>query len=179
MTDSRDRMERIGLLSRQEKGRTQIPQYLHDLGQALGKLVGTDSLLDLGLTDEATRVFAQRYQSAIKSPSGAFIRRFPMGSEVSAYALLTCMAGILADVDVVLLTKFSEFCGAVLVKQRSALLSARQLLALDGDSLLLMSQDGENGMVLDYTADEPDRAYELTVFGSNWVTAVSTCEQTQ
>lgn len=176
MTETGDRLARIGSLSRQEKGRKQLPIFLHDLRQSLECPVGPDSLLSLTLTDEVTRAFEQQYQSSKRSPAGAFTRCFRTGTEDSIYKLLDCMADNLSDDDVTLITGLSEICGAVQLTVRSALLHAKQLLALDGDSLLLFSDDRDNGLLLDYRTDDPAAAYELTVFGKAWMTAASRCK---
>jgi hypothetical protein len=133
------------------------------------------SLLSLSVTDDLTSCFEQQYQSSLRSPGKAFTRTFRGGGEGDLFRLLDCMADRLSDHDVILITKLSEICGAVWLKAGSALSHARNLLALDGDSIMLLSRDRDNGLLLDYRDDDPDAAYELTVFGAVWMNAASEC----
>jgi hypothetical protein len=61
------------------------------------------------------------------------------------------------------------------MKGHLALLQAKDLLALDGDTLILVDRECKNGLSLDYRKDEMKDMYELTIFGDVWLSVVSQC----
>ncbi len=81
----------------------------------------------------------------------------------------------LSDDEIIYITKLSEICGAVKMKGHLALLQAKDLLALDGDTLILVDRECKNGLSLDYRKDEMKDMYELTIFGDVWLSVVSQC----
>ncbi len=183
MTDSpNDRLSRIGILSRRNRGKNEIAGFMEKVSQAVGSKMGPDSLLDLELTDAISSKYEQQYQDSRQSPNASFVRTFGSDKECSdkeygAYKLLECMAMTLSDDEIIYITKLSEICGAVKLKAPIAFLRARDLLALDGDTLMLMDDECNNGLLLDYRKDDPDDMYELTIFGSIWLNIVVQCTQ--
>ena len=81
------------------------------------------------------------------------------------------------DETVFLLTKQSETCGAVRLNGGHLLRHCDAILALDGDSVMVLSRDHTKALLLDYTSDDPEASYELTVWGNIWPLATLSCGQ--
>jgi hypothetical protein len=49
------------------------------------------------------------------------------------------------------------------------------IIRLDGDSLSAMSEDGTQGLLIDYNADDERQTHEVTVWGERWSAAALAC----
>jgi hypothetical protein len=74
-----------------------------------------------------------------------------------------------------LMTKMSDYCGAVSLPLSTLLRHAGAIIRLDGDSLSVISLDHKEGLLIDYNRDDEDQNYEVTIWGNRWPTAVLSC----
>lgn len=68
-------------------------------------------------------------------------------------------------------------CGAVSVGVSELLLNAKAVIAFEGDSLSVLSEDRSQGILVDHNPDDPIQAYELTVWGETWPLLILACER--
>lgn len=170
-----NREQRIGLLSRKNRGRLERPAFIAALSSALSRKITAESFLDLERTDELIAKFRTGYQASLTAPTN--VHRIMCSASQIAWLLsvLACLSSRLPSECSFLLTKQSEFCGAVELYVKDALSNALELIQLDGDSLQLISMDGEDGLLLDWNSGDETHAYEFAVWGSRWAGVTSDC----
>ena len=107
------------------------------------------------------------YQEAKKANAISFSKDYRVERKDQVLRTMTSFADRFSE-KVFLLTKDSEFCGAVELDSSTVFHHCAELLTLDGDSLMVCSKDREQGLLLDLTRDDNESCYELTVWGSKW-----------
>src|SRR5450631_3629837 len=108
-----ERQARILLLSRQSRGVQLRGSFLNQLAQALHSHVSAELLQGLPLTDNLRAVATHRYQAARLGEGISTLYDFECKDRALALRVGTALAIALGSEPTFLLTKQSEFCGAV------------------------------------------------------------------
>ena len=169
------RMKRIFLLSRQNVGKKALPALLAGLSDSIGQQMHRRDLEDLEMTDHLRSELEQSHQGAVARSVDSFRRIFPAEESPTVFGFLSCLGHQLGAEQGYYLCKQSEYCGAARVDLERSLLRSEQLLGFDGDSLALLSLDEQNGLCLDFRADDPVEQYALTVWGQRFLGVVNGC----
>jgi hypothetical protein len=90
-------------------------------------------------------------------------------------ALVECLATRVNEESAYLISRKMEDCGVVRVNLATALRRADPIIFFDGDSLAALSTDGTQGILIDYTADDEKRCYEVAVWGDRWSLSAFSC----
>jgi hypothetical protein len=168
----RRRLQRIGELARENKGHQMRPAFLGSLTQALNSPVDVGALQSLRLTDELASVAKRSYLASRQGKGLSMRQAFRANERDLALSAAKAMADELQGEPASLLTKQSQFCRAVSLEAADqALKRCEELLELDGDTVLLVSRDRQDGFMLDYNADDPIETYEVAVWGDRWSVA--------
>jgi|KBSMisStaDraftv2_1062788.scaffolds.fasta_scaffold247460_2 hypothetical protein len=170
------RQARLSLLARENLGRRERPVFLTDLSAALGNDVEIAHLADLLLTDVLEGKLTEQYQALVRGSGSGFLRTYSTQQSARLFDMTKQMSLKIGRNRAYLLTKRSNTCGAVIVQADSAISRAKSLVALDGDSLRLVSEDQTQGLLLDWRADDPSEAYELAVWGNRWAAVAHSCD---
>jgi hypothetical protein len=170
-----ERQVKIGLLSRANRGRAEIPRFLHGLSDALGEPVESSSLADLADTDALSAAFRASYEQTAKGIGVSFRNNFEAKDRLAVFRIVDCFADRLREEQVFLMTKLSEICGAVLIRGAVVFRHAEPLLRLDGDSVAVLSSDRTQGFLLDFNPEDPGHVYEVAVWGDRWPVLILGC----
>ena len=173
-TMSSERQARIGLLSRVASGKQVLPSYLAALSSATGSEITLAMLTDLPEYDSLLEHFQREYKKAKAPGSTALSVIYSKERKRIVFSVTSCFARWLNE-PIFLLTKQSETCGAVRLEGCHLLQDCDAILALDGDAVMVLSQDRSQGMLLDCNADDTACCYELTVWGDRWPPAMHKC----
>lgn len=168
----RERQERIALLSRMNRGRAETPSFLEGLSKILGEPVQSDALVSLPTTDTLIQAFRAGYRTTLEGRAFCYRRFFPDQEKNLVLRLADRMAERLSDEPALLLTKMSEYCGAVRVGVSVLLLHASLVIRLDGDSLSVLSADHTQGLLIDFNFDSEDETFEAAIWGDRWPLSV-------
>ena len=169
-----ERQTRIGLLSRAAKRKLMLSEYLPCLASAIESEVMPAMLTDLQERDLLLELFRKGYRATKEPPAASFSRTYAAEHKDAVFSAIACI-GCQLNGFAYLLTKQSEFCGAVKVHVDSVLRRCGSVLAIDGDAVMLLSDDRTQGLLLDFSADDPESTYELTVWGNTWTLAAMKC----
>jgi hypothetical protein len=162
-----ERQAKISLLSRASRGKLILPNYLAELSSAIGTEVTPAMLTGLEERDRLFEQFRKGYQEVKTLDAITFSKTYTREEKDSVLAATSRLAERLNEA-VFLLTKRSETCGAVRLNGDRLLRHCDAILALDGDSVMVLSRDLTQALLLDYTSDDPESSYELTVWGNTW-----------
>jgi hypothetical protein len=163
-------------LIRLNNGKAVIPWFLEALTEALGEPIGLDALLPLPETDAALISFRNAYQDAVKQALASLQTFFSAGQEESVLRFSECIATQLPSERAILIMKLSATCGAVRTEMATLLRHVSAIIRLDGDSLSALSEDGTQGLLVDYNADDERQTHEVTVWGERWLAAALACK---
>jgi hypothetical protein len=72
--------------------------------------------------------------------------------------------------------KQSATCGAVRTDVTILLRHVSAIIQLDGDSLAALSEDGSQGILIDYNPDDERQTYEVAVWGERWLAVALECQ---
>jgi hypothetical protein len=159
---------KIEFLSRRNKGRKLLPDYV----SALSEITGVDanvflnSILDLESSDRIYEI----YISNIKSiNSGSYTSPFIKASFEKSSQILAEIQGIAKPISknhkFYLITKFSDLCGMVEINFDDAISHLDKLIAYDGDSFGLVSADSHTGVMVDmYTEVNGKILYDFVAY---------------
>lgn len=168
--------EKIQLLTRVNKGEGLIPYFLAELSEAIGARIDSNASATLPDTDALLETFRVGYQRSKTADGMVYQRYFRSNQKAKLFELSDCIGKRLPADTAFLITKNSHFCGAVRTDIRTVLDHAGSIIRLDGDSVYLVSEDREQGLLIDQNLDDPEQTYELTVWGHRWSAAVSYCD---
>jgi hypothetical protein len=167
------RRQRIQLLSRLNRGKLALPSFLASLSEALRHPVEESALLPLSDTDALIDAFRTGYQNAIADSAISYRRFFARAEKRRVFRLADCLANELSNESVFFLTKKSEECGAIEIKASTLLRRAHAVISFDGDSIIALSKDRQQGLLIDHNTDDSDQQYEIAVWGDRWSLPVS------
>jgi len=165
----KERANKLQLLVRRNRGRTEYQYYATELSHLLRAEVLTNDILDLEQTD---RIFsAHRAQSVRTNKEAGFAIRKRWNYKPIDPWLCACryLGKKLQGEASVLFVGPYEFCGAVKVDADRALGAAAPLLEFDRDTVGLQSATMESGLYLDLFEEDSERLVELVVWGQ-WKT---------
>jgi len=172
-----NRQAKIKQLSRANRERASRPAFLKGLLDAIGIEVGVEALIAPSKADELMSAYRRGYADAIKFDGMAYRRFWGSHQEAPVLRLASCLGDRLASEQVYFLTKFGGDCRAVLLGASDLLKEAASIIALDGDSLSLLSRDCIQGLLIDYNPDDSEQAYEFAVWGDRWPMVALACDQ--
>ena len=170
------RNEKIQLLTRVNEGKRLIPSFLAGLSEAIGGQVDSNALATLPDTDSLLEIFRAGYQRSNTADGTVYQRYFRSNQKAKLFEISDCIGNRLSAETAFLITKNSHFCGAVKTDILAVLGHAASIIRLDGDSVYLVSEDRQQGLLIDQNIDDPEQTYELTVWGHRWASAVSYCD---
>jgi hypothetical protein len=170
------RNEKIQLLTRLNEGKKLIPSFLAELSEAIGGQIDSTALATLPDTDSLLETFRAGYQRSKTADGMVYQRYFRSHQKAKLFEISDCIGKRLSAETTFLITKNSHFCGAVRTDILATLGHAASIIRLDGDSVCLVSEDRQQGLLIDQNLDDPEQTYELTVWGNRWSSAVSYCE---
>jgi hypothetical protein len=168
--------ERIRLLSRMNRGRTAIPSFLSRLSEAVGEPVGADSLVPLPETDVLMDSLRRGYQLCAKDNTVGYRKFFSPQETRLVFQIANCLAQQVPKEIAFLVTKLSEYCGAVRLPLRILLSHSESIIHLDGDSLSALSMDQAEGIIIDLNADDLEQRYEVALWGNRWPLIALACD---
>ncbi len=168
--------EKIQLLTRVNKGKRLIPSFLAELSEAIGGQIDLNALATLPDTDALLETFRAGYQRSKTADGMVYQRYFHPNQKAKLFEISDCIGKRLPAETAFLITKNSHFCGAVKTDILTVLGHAASVIRLDGDSVCLVSEDRQQGLLMDQNIDDPEQTYELTVWGHRWSSAVSYCD---
>ena len=169
------RDEKIRLLTRANQGRRLIPYFLAELSAAVGEQIDSNALATLPDTDSLLETFRAGYQRSKTADGMVYQRYFRSNQKARLFDISDCIGKRLSTETAFLVTKSSHFCGAVRMDILTVLDHAASIIRLDGDSVCLVSEDRQQGLLIDQNTDDPEQTYELAVWGKRWSLAVSYC----
>jgi hypothetical protein len=170
------RNEKIQLLTRVNEGKRLIPSVLAELSVAIGAQIDSNALATLPDTDFLLETFRAGYRRSETADGTVYQRHFRSNQKAKLFEISDCIGKRLSTESAFLLTKNSHFCGAVKTNILTVLGHAASIIRLDGDSVCLVSEDREQGLLVDQNIDDPEQTYELTAWGHRWASAVSYCD---
>lgn len=170
------RNEKIQLLTRINQGKRMIPSFLTQLSEAVGEQIDSNALAALQDTDFLLETFRAGYQRSKTADGMVYQRYFRSNQKSKLFELGDCIGTRLSGESVFLLTKHSHICGAVKMDILTVLGHAASIIRLDGDSVYLVSEDRQQGLLIDQNIDDPQQTYELAAWGRRWSLAVSDCD---
>lgn len=171
-----DRQEKIGFLSRAARGKVILPTFLASLSVATESEMSESMLTDLPGRDQLLAHFREGYASSKASGAVKFSKTYEAGKRDTLFKVISCFAERV-DEPVFLLTRDSEFCGAVRLHGGQLLRHCEAVLGIDGDAVMVLSEDHKQGVLLDYAPDDPESCYELTVWGAIWPLSILNCDR--
>jgi hypothetical protein len=151
-----------------------LADYLRSLASAIESEVMPAMLTDLQERDLLLESFREGYRASKEPAAASFSKIYAAERKNVAFSTVSCIGGQLNEAAY-LLTKQSEFCGAVKLHMGSVLRHCGAVLAIDGHAVMLLSSDRSQGLLLDFVADDPESTYELTVWGNTWTSAAMNC----
>lgn len=172
---SSERLHKINLLTRMNRGRHATPAYLAAATEALGETVPLDALMSLPDTDRIVESFQRGYRAARGGNIVAYYKFFAAGQDERVSRMADRLGQQLSDEPAYLVTKKSEDCGAIRLRLGPVLRHAISIIRLDGDSLSALSLDETEGLLIDQNPDDESHNYEVTVWGDRWASMALTC----
>ena len=169
------RKEAIARRVRENQGRRNRPAFLDGLSQAVGSTIRPDQLLNLDVTDQVRAGLSTGYASALSGQATATRVFFSRDQSLTALRIPELLAQSLADERVLLWLKQSAECGAVILTAAQVLGECEMILALDGDSVSMLSEDRTQGFIFDQNDGDANEAFELSVWGSRWLAVATAC----
>jgi hypothetical protein len=157
------------------RGRRSTPTFLATLTEALGEAIPHEAFVSLTETDRILESFRQGYQAAVSEGVVAYRKFFAGGQAQHVFRMAERLAAELPTEAAYLMTKMSDYCGAVSLPLSTLLRHAGAIIRLDGDSLSVISLDHKEGLLIDYNRDDEDQNYEVTIWGNRWPIAVLSC----
>lgn len=100
---------------------------------------------------------------------------FLLKEEGFVFLLASCLAEKLFNENGFLLTKLSEYCGAVDVNVSTLLKHAESVIRFDGDSVCVLSKHCHEGLMIDHNLDDHEQAYEVAIWGKRWPLKALAC----
>lgn len=170
------RRDRLRLLSRMNRGRTEAPSFLLSLSRIISEPVEAEALVSLPETDALREAFRVGYQSLRKEGTVGYRRLFSLSQSKRVFQLADCFADQIANERAFLLTRLSEYCGAVNLSLSSLVRHTASVIQFDGDSLSALSIDRIEGILIDHNAGDLEHAYEVAVWGERWPLLVLGCD---
>lgn len=150
------------LLSRANLGRRKLPpiqRHLADLG-----IVGIE-FMDLGESDSILELADKTYAQKIKQNETTWIQWNDRGAFQESIQQL-CVEQSHATAFVVF--SESDYIGVGRGLAEVCLHNALGLLAVDGETVLIVDQDMDNGLLLDVGDEAGFEQFESTSWGSKW-----------
>lgn len=158
-------MSKLELLIRENKGRKERAEYTRMLSEVLNLPILLSDFVDLETTDKLTKDFYEEYKKIPKSKKKVYGKDDRSKLDDTVDVLRESLIGE----EGYLISKQSEYCGAVKVPIEKVLIHYLQLIELDGDSLCISSKNVTEGIYIDYYEEYTDDVlgyfYELTVWG--------------
>jgi len=108
------------------------------------------------------------YRSLIEDPASGYRRLFVPEESITVYSLADRLADALAAEPVFWLTKMSDIVGAIRVPAVALLRHTASVIRIDGDSVHALSEDGQEGLLIDSNPDDLVEAFEIAVWGKRW-----------
>ena len=162
---------------RRNRRRLATPMFLEKLSSVLGVSIEESALASIEETDELSSLIRTGYQTSI-SPEAASYRRFfrePQRDVVFRFA--DRLSLVIPDETAFFVPKQSHDCGAVRVKLALLLSHVASVISFDGDSLPALSEDRQQGLLIDQNAGDKEQAYEIAVWGDRWPLLAINCER--
>jgi hypothetical protein len=163
-----NRRLRIQQLARESRGRFARPAFLDGLSRILNRTVDPKELVSLPETDRILGAYRKGYEATVRDSALAYRSHFSIEQIGRVLQLAGFLAKRLSGERVFLLTKQSEYCGAIQLNAEGVLKRTQEVIAFDGDSLCILSMDHQNGLLIDYNPDDRDWNYEVAVWGDRW-----------
>jgi hypothetical protein len=160
---------------RENRGRNNRPAFLDALSQVVGSNIRPDQLLNLDSTDEVLAILRSGYAAARSGGATAMRIFFSRDKTETALRIPDSLDSSMADEPVVLWLKQSVECGAVILTARQVLRACEAIRTLDGDAVSMLSEDRTQGFIFDKNDDDANETFELSVWGSRWFVAATTC----
>lgn len=170
------RKEKIQLLTRTNQGRRLTQAFLAELSDAVGEKIDSNALATLQDTDSLLEISRAGYQRSRTADGTVYQRYFRSTQKARLFEISDCIGKHLTGERAFLLTKGSHYCGAVRMDVLTVLGHSASIIRLDGDSVCLVSEDRHQGLLIDQNMGDPERTWELAVWGTRWSSAVSHCE---
>jgi len=165
---------KLGLLVRQNKGRTEHPYYVTELSHVLRTELHTKDILDLEETDH---LFSRHRDQSIKISKElgfAFKKVWKYEPTDLWLASFHQLGERLRAEQAVLFAGPYEFCGGVKLSVERALNRIIPILEFDRDTVRLQSLSSESGLLLDLFEEESERLVELVAWGL-WKAVAAEC----
>jgi len=169
------RREKIGLLSRINRGKTATPAFMASLSEALECALQGESIQSLTETDSLWGIYGIGYSEAVKGASCSYRHMFSRDEAVKVFQMADCLARSLSGEKAFLLSKQSEICGAVEVEAANLLKHCGPVINLDGDAVRIVSKDKSQGLMIDFNPDDVQWQYEVAAWGDRWPLLVLAC----
>jgi len=161
---------------RRNRRRLATPMFLEKLSSVLGVSIEESALASIDETDELSTLIRTGYQTSI-SPEAASYRRFftePQRDLVFRFADRFSL--FVPDEMAFFVPKQSYDCGAVRLKLAFLLGHVASVIRFDGDFLSALSEDRQQGILIDHNAGDTEQAYEIAVWGDRWPLLAMNCE---
>lgn len=140
------------LLSRKNRGKRELPEYIQKLNTALGGLVQENDFFSIEETDEIIHLFKRNYEEHAKSNSLLCNEN----DIETLYSQVKNLKQLFGSSKGYLITKFSEFCGVNIISINECLENFDKIIAIDGDSMGICLIDKKSGLLIDYFEDYID-----------------------
>ena len=135
---------------------------------ALGETLTASGLVDLENSDRLGERRTQEYQTLLDNPASGYRRFFSPENSGLVYSLTDQLGDALGEEPVFWLTRMSEIVGAVRVPAKVLLRHTASIIRIDGDSVHALSEDGNEGLMIDSNRDDTIEAFEVAVWGKRW-----------
>ncbi len=154
-----------------------LTSVVEGVSQALGSAVHASSFASLEETEGFQRAFREGYRACAEPGNLSYRHYFDLASDKQVFTMTSCFASSVNDDRVwLLLTHHADYCGAVALRPSVLFANARSVISFDKDSICAISQDLQQGCLLDYTPDDARQAFELTAWGDRWPLLLLNCD---
>jgi len=167
--------QKIQMLARKNRLAASTPSFFVALSKCTGIQIGPDDVIDPAAVDALRDIFRTGYKSVGDSKAISFRRFFRPAEQAVVFQFTTCLSEQLSDDVCLFITKLGSDDIAVRSNPKGLLAYAESVIALDGDSLSLLSADLKEGILVDHNIGDPEREYEIAVWGDRWPLAAMGC----
>lgn len=162
---------------RQNRRRLATPMFLEKLSSVLGVSIEESALASIEESNDILLLIRTGYQTSIRPQVASYRRFFKASQKDLVFQFADRFSLFIPGETAFFVSKQSRDCGAVRVKLALLLSHVASVISFDGDSLSALSEDRQQGILIDHNADDTEQAYEIAVWGDRWPLLAMNCER--
>lgn len=170
------RQGRIQELSRINRRRIALLQFLAAFSKTLGEPIEESALLSVEDSESLFSAFGKGYQSSKGSDAIRYQMSFTFSEKTAIFNLAGCVGKSLIGEEVYFFTRLANDQEAFKVNASTLLERAEAVIDFDRDSLSILSADRLEGLLIGYNEDDPIQTFEVAVWGRGWPLLMLACD---